>query len=145
MSFFTMHDTCVKVVVESEIYEQNRGIVESVISGNLNDIGAGKVNYLEMTPAFHAGQSRPTYGSFVFFVRYYTNLLIFHWTRDFDIGTCQWKLETKGIWECPESANIRQIRLLGPPLRYDSASGKVIVQSWQEVDDQNKKVLERCK
>ena len=59
MSFFTMHDRCVKAAVESEIYDQDKGIIKGVISGDLNDIGAGKVNYLEMISAFTAGQSQP--------------------------------------------------------------------------------------
>jgi hypothetical protein len=136
MSFFTMHDTCALTFIESQIYNNQANFLASNISEKLNDIGPGKVNYLETTPgsAFHG--SRPSYGSFRFFVRYYTNLLGFHWTRDFDLGTCQWKLETRVMWECRESANVREIRLPAPLLKYDPASGKLAVQNKWPIDDQ---------
>jgi hypothetical protein len=145
MSFFTMHDTCVVAFIESEIYDQSAVNESDYIVGKLRDIGPGKENYLETASGFgfRGPSPKPIYGSLRFFARYYMNVLGFRWTRDFDVGTCQWKSETKVMWECPESANAQKIRLSIPLLKFDPASGKVVVQSKSETDAQMKKAVER--
>jgi hypothetical protein len=145
MSFFTMHETCVVAFIEGELYDQSILVGSHYIVGKLRDIGPGKVNYLETARSFgfRGPSPKPIYGSLRFFVRYYMNILGAHWTRDFDVGTCQWKSEAKVTWECPESANAQKIRLAIPILKFDHASGKVVVQSQSETDAQVKKVIER--
>jgi hypothetical protein len=103
MSFFTMHDTCAVTITGSEILDPAPRFIGDELSHRLGDIGPGKPSYIEMpvlqTPV------KPAYGSSTFFVRYYVNVLGGHWARYFYVGTCQWILETKVMWECPESAN----------------------------------------
>jgi hypothetical protein len=109
MSFFTMHNTCVVWITGSEIFDPQSEFIGKELRDRLGDIGPGKTNSIE-TPVIRLA-GKPLYGSFTFFVRYGIYVFGGHWTRDFYLGTCQWALGGKVMWECPEAANT-QIRLL---------------------------------
>ena len=109
MSFFTMHNTCVVSIIGSEIFDPQSEFIGEELRDRLGDIGPGKTNSME-TPAIRL-PGKPLYGSFTFFVRYGINVFGGHWTRDFYLGTCQWNLVGKVMWECPEAENT-QIGLL---------------------------------
>jgi hypothetical protein len=109
MSFFTMHNTCVVSIIGSEIFDPQSEFIGNEFHDRLGDIGPGKTNSIE-TPAIRLA-GKPLYGSFTFFVRYGINVFGGHWTRDYYLGTCQWNLGGRVMWECPEAANT-QIRLL---------------------------------
>jgi hypothetical protein len=142
MNFFTMHDTCAIGFIESQVYDSSSGYVDAIIPRKLNYIGPGKPNYFEMTPGLRVSVGKPVYAAFRFVVTYYINTLGIHWSKTSDIGSCQWKLETKGMWECTESSNAHKV----PLLKFDPASGNVILRNELVVDDpeQKKKIIEQC-
>jgi hypothetical protein len=111
MSFFTMHNTCVVSIIGSEIFDPQSEFIGKELRERLGDIGPGKTNSIE-TPAIRL-PGKALYGSFTFFVGYDINVFGGHWARDFYLGTCQWNLRGKVMWECPEAANT-QIGMLVP-------------------------------
>ena len=104
-----MHNTCVVTIMGTETFDRKPEFVGEEVRQRLGDIGPGKTNFME-TPVIRL-PGKPLYGSFTFFVRYGVNVFGRHWTRDFYVGTCQWNLNEKVTWECPEAANT-QIELL---------------------------------
>jgi hypothetical protein len=59
MSYFTMHNTCSLTFIESE-YNKSSGFQGDTIYERLNDIGPGKVNYLEAAPGYFRGAPQGT-------------------------------------------------------------------------------------
>jgi hypothetical protein len=104
-----MHNTCVVTIMGAETFDRKPEFTGEEFRQRLGDIGPGKTNVMENPVVRPPG--KPLYGSLTFFVRYGVSVFGGHWTRDFYVGTCQWNLTEKVMWECPEAANT-QIELL---------------------------------